>query len=84
MDISNFLEIEKKYDLFHREIEGIQPWQFFRMGFWNYQICRNILGLSDSITELGKWERIHSIISNIPRIFCQKKELRNLSLFFCT
>lgn len=48
MDISSFMQIEKKYNLYHIEIDGIQPWTYFRYQFWNYYLCRDLLGLSDN------------------------------------
>lgn len=47
MKIDNFLYIEKKYDLYHQQINGIYPWTYFRMNFWNYEICKDLLVLSE-------------------------------------
>lgn len=46
MKIDKFLNIEKKYDLYHLEIDGVSPWIYFRMTFWNYEICKDLLTLS--------------------------------------
>lgn len=49
MEINDFIQIEKKYDLCHLEVNGFQPWVYFRVEFWNYQLCKHKLSLSDSI-----------------------------------
>lgn len=46
MEIDKFLNIEKKYDLYHLKIDGVFPWLYFRMTFWNYEICKDLLSLS--------------------------------------
>lgn len=46
--IEDFIKIEKKYDLYHLDIDGVQPWMYFRFGFWNQQISRKLLELSEN------------------------------------
>lgn len=46
MEINKFLNIEKKYDLYHLDVNGISPWTYFRMTFWNYEMCKDLLTLT--------------------------------------
>lgn len=46
MKIDKFLDIEKKYDLYHLDIDGVSPWIYYRLTFWNYEICKELLTLS--------------------------------------
>lgn len=39
MGIDFYLETEKKYGLYEKEIEGIHYWMFARFDLWNYNIC---------------------------------------------
>lgn len=48
LKINKFLKIEKKYDLYHLEIDGVQPWMYVRFNFWNYQVCKELLALSEN------------------------------------
>ena len=51
IEINDFLEIEKQYDLNHLAIDDVYPWTYFRMNFWNYDICKNLLALSEHINQ---------------------------------
>lgn len=51
MNINEFLEIEKKYDLYQKKIRGIYCWQYVRFQLWNYTICKEKLGLADSASK---------------------------------
>lgn len=46
MDINAFLEIETKHNLFDIEIDGVQPWAYYRVELWNVQFCSEMLGLA--------------------------------------
>lgn len=49
MKIDDFIRIEQKYDLYHLEVDDVQPWMYYRSSFWNYQICKELLSLSSNI-----------------------------------
>lgn len=65
VSIDKFLNIEKKYDLYHKEVEGIQCWQYIRFQLWNYKICSEQLRLSSSRARLGKLDAAKKIISSL-------------------
>lgn len=79
LKIDAFVQIEKKYDLYHMEINGVQPWMYFRMKFWNYQICKDLLtlskesprnaGINQYLTQLKSLMRI--IMRNNAKQICQ-------------
>lgn len=62
MIIEAFIKIEKKYDLYHLDIDGVQPWIYFRFDFWSQQISGDLLELSGNTT--GK-EQIQGCIKKI-------------------
>lgn len=66
MEINDFIQIEKKYNLYHLEVDGVQPWIYYRMKFWNYQLCKNILALSDT---LQKSNRLKDYINQLKSAF---------------
>ncbi len=39
MDIKNYLDIEKKYDLYHANIHGVHYWMYSRYNIWTDTIC---------------------------------------------
>lgn len=45
MNIEDFLDIEKKYNLYEQEIDGVQYWTYARFTIWNYRICSSKLRL---------------------------------------
>lgn len=71
IEINDFLKIEKKYDLNHLEIDSVYPWTYFRMNFWNYEMCKNLLALSEHISTQNKVKlyakQIKSLVSLIIR-----------------
>lgn len=48
MNISKFLEIEKKYDLYDKKSENVNYWVYERFGIWNYRVCTERLKLFSS------------------------------------
>lgn len=46
IEINNFLNIEKKYDLYHLEVDGVTPWTYFRESFFKLEMCKDLLGWS--------------------------------------
>lgn len=82
MDISDFLQIEEKYDLYHQEVLGVQPWQYFRMSFWNYQICSDLLGLSNSIVKQKKWKQMYTISTNALKLLFKRKAVKKADIIF--
>ena len=66
MEIKDFIQIEKKYDLYHLEVDGVQPWMYYRMEFWNYRLCKNILALSDA---LSKPNRLKDYVNQLKSVF---------------
>ncbi len=79
MKIDDFIRIEQKYDLYHLEIDDVQPWMYFRFHFWNNQICKQLLSLSDSIhpksENTGRMQqlknRFRSIMNSNTRRVCK-------------
>lgn len=71
LDIKNFIEIEKKYDLYHVAVEGINPWMYFRFPFWNYQLCAGLLGLSGNLQKTNLFQsyirQIKSVIGIVSK-----------------
>lgn len=48
MDINQFLEIEKKYNLNSLQYDGIRYWTYARFNIWNYDICSEKLELQEA------------------------------------
>lgn len=65
VDINEFLKIEKKYDLYHLEIEGVQCWQYVRFNLWNDKICTEQLGLASAVAKQGKAEVVSRILGTL-------------------
>ena len=63
MKIDGFVDTEKKYDLYNIEVNGVKPWPYFRVGFWNYEICSQIL--SNNIQSIGKREHYRKQIKSL-------------------
>ena len=70
MQIDDFIRIEQKYDLYHLEIEGVQPWMYFRFKFWNYGICKELLSLSNSLQTKSKikiyGKQLKTVLNQFP------------------
>ena len=47
ISIDYFLEMEKKYDMYNKEVLGINYWNYVRFNLWNYDICSAEFGLKD-------------------------------------
>lgn len=84
VDIIEFLEIEKKYDLYHLEVEGVQCWQYIRFRFWNYKICSMQLGLSSSSAKQGKASAFLNVLGSLSYILLHpdKRKLRQADICF--
>ena len=82
MDISSFIQIEKKYDLYHVEIEGINPWMYFRFPFWNFRLCKDTLGLADNLQKsAGVMPYIYQFASAINILLrCNRRRLRKADI----
>jgi len=48
--IDFFLDVEKKYNLYDKSIEGVNYWNYGRFKLWNYNICASGLDLKKSHT----------------------------------
>lgn len=85
LDISHFIRIEEKYDLYHIQINGVCPWMYFRFSFWNYQICKELLQLSEHIQkESNKTQyiqRLKSVTGTVVR--GNAKQLCPADILFC-
>ena len=46
MNPEMYLEIEKKYDLYHAASNDVNYWVYYRFNLWNHVICGERLGLS--------------------------------------
>ncbi len=77
LGISDFLNIESKYDLYHKEVEGIQCWQYFRFNFWNYTICAQQHGLLMPGAKQTFLHRLYCFFKNCIYILMHN-ELRRL------
>lgn len=84
MQIDDFIRIEKKYDLYHLKIDGVQPWMYFRFKFWNYRICRDLLSLSNNLQTKGRIERygkqLKTMFSKIPH--CDVRHIDEADIIF--
>ena len=65
MDINAFLEIETKHNLFDIEIDGVQPWAYYRVELWNVQFCSEMLGLAAHFVKSGVIDTFFKNIKNI-------------------
>lgn len=63
MNIKSFLEIEKKYNLCHMEIGGINIWEYCRFEMWNSIICAERLQLQKA-HRIGSKKPIFTLIKN--------------------
>lgn len=86
LTIDDFIKIEKKYDLYHLDIDGIQPWMYFRFNFWNYQICKELLALSSSRLRKEVPRGHIQQIKNILRILMDRNTWRvyKADIIFCS
>ena len=48
--IDYFLDVEKKYNLYDKTVEGVNFWNYGRFKLWNYNICASGLNLTKSHT----------------------------------
>ena len=79
MKIDDFIRIEQKYDLYHLEVDDVQPWMYYRSSFWNYQICKELLSLSSNIQRRDGIKshvqqlknKLHSIMNGNARKTCK-------------
>lgn len=65
MDIKAFLKIEEDHNLFDIEIDGVQPWVYYRVELWNFQFCREILGLSAHFVKSNMFDTFYKNFKNI-------------------
>ena len=84
MDIQKFLEIEKKYDLYHKKVVDIEPWLFVRFDLWNYKICTEQLGLSAPFRKLEKSQQLGRIIKGLLYLLFhpQNREIKEADVCF--
>jgi len=79
MDIKYFLEIEKKYDLYHLEIDGVNVWEYARFDLWNYNFCSEALNLQNAHRKeknIPAFEIIKNFISSyLKYLFAFKKNV---------
>lgn len=83
-DIKEFLEIEKKYDLYHLEVFGIQCWQYVRFKLWNHEICTEQFGLVFAEAKQGKTEIALKVIGSLFYILFhpEKRKLHQADVCF--
>lgn len=84
MKIDKFLEIESKYDLYNKEIEGVNFWMYERFLVWNYKICSAKLNLmaSQSMGKKGILEKIKKSIILLGNMIFRGK-IRNQKYDIC-
>lgn len=85
MKIDDFIKIEKKYDLYHLEVDGVQPWMYFRFDFWNFQICKELLSLSNNIQGKSESQGRIQQLKNIFRYVMDSNARRvcKADIIFC-
>lgn len=83
--IDDFIKIEKKYNLYHLEVDGVQPWMYFRFTFWNSQICKELLSLSNNIPWKGKIQgRMQQLINIFGYIMdSNARQVCKAEIIFC-
>ena len=64
ISIDFFLEMEKKYDMYSKEVLGINYWNYVRFNLWNYDICSAEFGLK-SPHNTGLNSKIKVILSDL-------------------
>ncbi len=85
MNIDRFLEIEKKYNLYEKSINGVQYWTYVRFSLWNYKICSGQLDMEKSYQK--KKDPIANNIKSIYSmlycsIFKRKIPQKNVDILF--
>lgn len=54
MDITKFLLIENRYDLYNLKIDNVNYWNYIRFDIWNYNICSQLLQLEEAHNKVHK------------------------------
>lgn len=80
MNVRKFLEIENKYDLYNKQICGVNYWIFHRFDIWNYRICAQNLNLSTSYQKNRK--KVGRTLRNISNCFQTKRIPKNNDVLF--
>ena len=78
MNIDRFLEIEKKYNLYSIDVNGINFWIYFRQKLWNFQICAQKL----EMTSATKIDRSISVFIRRCRYYLNTKIYKNIDILF--
>lgn len=84
MDISKFLEIEKRYNLYNKSIEGISYWNYSRVQIWNYEICAQKLELqvSHPMKRAKLGEQIATVAQLIRNTLLRGKKGKQTDILF--
>lgn len=85
LKIDDFLKVEKKYDLYHLEIDGVQPWMYIRFDFWNYQVCKELLALSGNTLGKEKFQGRIQQVKGMLRHFMDRdaRQVCKADIVFC-
>lgn len=83
--IEDFIKIEKKYDLYHLDIDGVQPWMYFRFDFWCQQISKELLKLSGNTTGKEEIQGYIKKLKNFLSYFMDRNARRvcKADIIFC-
>lgn len=84
MNLQPFLDIEKKYDLYHIEINGTNIWQYSRFKLW-YQICADELSMAPAFASLKKKEKLKAYLKTFRYILTHKnsRKICKADIFLC-
>lgn len=84
MNLQPFLEIEKKYDLYHIDINGTNIWQYSRLKLWD-QICADELSMAPAFASLKKKEKVKAYWKTFRYILTHKnsRKIFKADIFLC-
>lgn len=85
LKIDDFIRIEQEYDLYHLNIDNVQPWMYFRFHFWNNHVCKELLSLSDSIHQKSENRGLRQRLENRLRsiIGSSTRRVYEADIVFC-
>lgn len=85
MNVEKFLEIEKKYGLYDKSIEGVQYWVYARFLIWSQKICPQQLGMDRSYKKKKKsiMRRINTVYNLCLHSLSKRKiPKKNVDILF--
>ena len=84
MDISRFLEIEKKYALYEQRINNVNYWNYSRVQIWNFEIGAQKLGLQEThpTKKLSFFEKLKLAGGLLKNFMWRGKIFSNIDILF--